>query len=128
MSKAKKIINEFNALTADLAHLQEISNLNKKYTGLSKGFVWIGTKFAYGKQIQHGARIKYTDENNRNYKISVSISDNPKVVAGKESSIPEKNLKELDKWIKLNKKKLLDYWEEGYDYDTMEFITSLEKI
>ena len=95
--------------------------------GLSGGVVWIGTKNAYDTQIVHGARIKYTYENNTSFKISVSISDNPEVVAGKEDSVSTKNLKELYKWVRINKTKLLDYWEKGDTYMTTKFIASLKK-
>jgi|APHig6443717497_1056834.scaffolds.fasta_scaffold29475_1 hypothetical protein len=131
MSKIQKILkrlNKSNLLNNDLIPLQEMSNLDTDDTGLSKGVVWIGTKSAYGTQIQHGARVKYTDENNTNFKISVSISDDPKVIAGKVDSIPATNLKELYKWIRINKTKLLDYWREGDTYITKKFIAGLKKI
>lgn len=127
MDKSKKI-RKLNTLDEDLIHLREMCNLDIEDTGLSKGVVWIGTTYAYSIQIQHEARIKYTDENNTNFKISVSISDDPRVVLGKEDSIPEENLKELYKWIRINKTKLLDYWREGYTYSTRQFLNSLEKI
>lgn len=128
LRKALKRLKELNPPDSDLIPLYEMSNLDTNDTGLSGGVVWIGTKYAYGIQIGHGARIKYTDENNTNFKISVSISDDPKVVAGKEDSVSAKNLKELYKWIKINKTKLLDYWEKGDTYITKKFITSLKKI
>jgi len=131
MSKVEKIIerlNELNLLDNDLVPLHEMSNLDTDDTGLSGGVVWIGTKYAYVTQIGHGARIKYTDENNTKFKIIVSISDDPKVVAGKEDSVSAKNLRELYKWVKINKTKLLDYWEKGDNYITKKFIVGLKKI
>lgn len=108
--------------------LNEFANLDTDDTGLSNGVIFIGTKYSYNRQILYGAIVKYTDENNTMFKISVSISDNPKIIEGIKDSVSEKNLKELYKWIRINKTKLLDYWEKGNTYITKKFIESLIKI
>ena len=126
MNKIEKVNEVLNELRDP--YLFEMSNLDTDDTGLSNGIIYISTKYAYGTQIPHSARIKYTNDNNTMFKVSVTISDNPEIVVGEKDSIPSKNLKELYKWIKINKIKLLDYWENGNTYITKKFLNSLEKI
>jgi hypothetical protein len=93
--------------------LFEMSNLTKAETGLDVT-IWVSVK-----SHPAGPRIKVNLDSslsfNRDSNFSVSISDNPTVVAGDTEKniikkLGTKKLEDVYDWVKLNKNVLDDYW------------------
>ena len=100
--------------------LYEMSNLFPNRTGL-KYTIWILTKSGREK---HGPRIKVF---NKDWSISVSIDNNPEIKDQKgKVNIKNKDLKDIYKFILLNKKTLLDHWNGKID--SADLSEKLEKI
>ena len=88
--------------------LFEMSTLGRNETGIDKYNIWVSTK----GNSKHGPRIKISSINrSNNLDVVISISDNPEIKTGK-NIIKNIYIKEIKKWIILNKKVLLDYWFE----------------
>jgi hypothetical protein len=83
--------------------------------------IWISTKNA-----NHGPRIKVFKSSPRSENFSVSITDDPKVVAG-NSFVSSKDLKNIIKFILINKDVLLDYWNAITD-NTDEVLNRIKHI
>lgn len=99
--------------------LFEMSNLNTKRTGLNE-LIWVS-----GKNANHGPRIKvFEGQSPSGRNFSVTIENEPKVVG--ISFVSSKELKNIIKFIKLNKDTLLKYWE--YVIDTESMINSIKPI
>lgn len=81
-------------------------------TGL-KEYIWISTKMS-----SHGPRIKvYETPGGKNF--SVTVEDQPKVVAGK-SFVNSKEFKEICKFIIKHKDDLIGYWNSELSTEEME--------
>jgi len=81
-------------------------------TGL-KEYIWVSTKLA-----SHGPRIKvYETPGGPNF--SVSIEDEPRVVAGK-CFVNTKEFKEICKFIIKHKDDLIGYWNSELSTEEME--------
>ncbi len=116
---------------ADLVHIDEgeeeslfeMANLRQSSTGLPM-VIWVSEK----GHAQHGPRIKvsktHSHKANVTDAISVSISDEPEIVAGEGLSTRDFN--SVKNYIKLNKDVLLDYWYG--EIDTAELISKLKKV
>lgn len=98
-------------------YLGEIAYLPKSKTNIN-GFVKIRSKIPF-----HSKTIKYYRNppflRNKNY-ASILISDDPKIVKDKfksDKKITQKEKNMLFKWIKNNKIKLDDLWENGRNWD-----------
>ncbi len=102
--------------------LSEMANLRQKATGLPVN-IWISSK-----EPSHGPRIKVQNNYLLNLQasnfFSVSISDEPKVVAGDIGNLSSKDLQSVYKWVILYKDDLLDVWN-GTLYPTA-FIKKLK--
>lgn len=121
MKKKLKRIQEF--LDTDEA-LFELANLDKFDTGLPM-MVWIGEK-----RGPHGPRVKvartYNHRTIAGDSFSVSIVDKPKIVAGDQGVISNKDVKKVINWILLNKTMLLQYWDSKII--TREMFELLQKL
>lgn len=109
--------------------LFEMSNLTKAETGLDV------TVWASVKTHPAGSRIKVNLDSslsfNRSSNFSVSISDNPTVVAGDtEKNIIKKlgvkRLNDVYTWVKLNKDVLTDYWDSKIS--TKQLMDRVQKL
>ena len=104
--------------------LYEMSNLVQKRTGLPM-IIYISTK-AFSK---HGPRIKvqtnHSQKTSANSFVSISISDDPKIMAG--TGLSNKDFEIVKKFILENKKILLDFWNENIDVgDVLENLKKSE--
>jgi hypothetical protein len=105
----------------------EMTNLQEEDTGIA-GVIFISTVMG-----SHGPRVKYFVKTGRDQpSFSVSISEEPMVLA---SSLPERTLKRaapsVIRWVKLNRKALLRFWNEGecMSIDELhDFAKSLKKL
>ena len=89
-----------------------------KDTGL-KEIVWVSPK-----NVNHGPRIKVYNLN-KSKDFSVTIEDNPRVVAGK-CFVSGKEFERIVEFIKINKENLLKYW--NYGLSTQELASNMLKV
>jgi hypothetical protein len=115
----KKFVKIIQTPTEDLF---EFSNLIQADTGLPM-VVWVSVKLHSA-----GARVKVQKDDstkiNPNNTFSVSISDEPRIVAGEYND--NKNLEQLYGWIILNKDVLLQYW--NFEISTKEMLEKIKPI
>lgn len=101
----------------------EMANLRQKTTGLPM-VIWLSEK----GHTQHGPRIKasknHSDKMDIHDAVSVSITSPPDIVAG--TGLNPKDFEAVSRYIELNKKVLLQYW--NYEIDTAELIGSLKSL
>jgi hypothetical protein len=106
----------------EVEDLFEMSNLQKDDTGLSKT-VWVSVKLhSTGPiiKVNFDNSLRFDDKNN----FSVSIDNNPKVVAGGSEEviirkIGANELSDVYDWVKLNQPILLAYWNSKISTRTM---------
>lgn len=100
----------------NLKHLriEDMANFYPSSTGVEI-ILWASPGF-----VGHKPRI-YVGK--RGQDASVSIEDNPKILAGSVSDVV---FRQIVKWIKLNKTVLLSYWNE--EIDTIGLAYNLRKI
>lgn len=92
-------------------NLMEMANLAPDETGF-KHYIWCGPS-----GTKHGYRIKVVNETGRldsDDFFSLSITDNPEVIAG-ESKISAKELNKIKKWIIKNKDLLIKHANRQVD-------------
>ena len=111
--KSNNKMNKFREYVRDAEKLYEMApNYHQKDTGL-KEIIWVSSKKA-----SHGPRIKvYKTLKGENF--SVTIEDEPKVVAGK-CFVNSKELKRIFEFIILNKDNLIKYWNFIIDSDELD--------
>lgn len=111
--KSNNKMNKFREYVRDAEKLYEmVPNYYQKDAGL-KEIIWVSSKKA-----SHGPRIKvYKTLKGENF--SVTIEDEPKVVAGK-CFVNSKELKRIFEFIILNKDNLIKYWNFIIDSDELD--------
>lgn len=87
-------------------------------TGL-KEIIWVSPKNA-----NHGPRIKVYNLN-KSKDFSVTIEDEPKLIAGK-CFVSSREFAKIIEFIKLNKENLLKYW--NYGLSTQELAHNMLKV
>jgi hypothetical protein len=105
----------------------EMTNLQEEDTGVP-GVIFISTIMG-----SHGPRVKYFLKAGRDQpSFSVSIAEEPKILA---NSLPQRTLRrampDVVAWVKLNRKALLRFWNEGDTWSIREvaaFVASLKKV
>ena len=101
----------------------EMANLRQKTTGLPM-VIWVSEK----GHTQHGPRIKvskiHSDKMDITQSVSVSITSPPEIVAG--AGLSPQDFEVVSRYIELNKKVLLGYWNG--ELDTAELIGGLKKL
>ncbi len=121
MSRAKTI-DQVNVEENDLESLFEMANLRQNSTGLDM-VIWVSEK----GHTKHGPRIKVSKTHSHKANImdsvSVSISDDPEIVAGE--GLSNNDFEHVQEYIRRNKDVLLDYWYG--EIDTAELIGRLKK-
>lgn len=99
-----------------------MSNIRQLLTGL-KMVVWV---FVRGS-AKHGPRIKVSPTHSHKIQpeglVTVSIEDVPRVIRGK---LEEQDFEEVSRWIKTNRKLLLDYWD--CEISTDELVAGIRRI
>ena len=111
----------------DEDQIVEMPNLSSARTGVD-GVMFISTQMG-----GHGPSVKYFVRPGRSQpSFSVSIEDNPKVVA---NSLPQpvasRMAPTMIEWVKLNRTALLDFWHHGdtwLDEQVTAFKEGLQKL
>lgn len=111
-------------LVRDFDYVFSMSNISPKRTGLSCN-IWVDDTGSY-RNVPHSVpRVKITEGD---YQISVSISDNPKVLA-KSTHIPHsvmKHMRDAMSYVSRNYDILLRYYKDGGEtYDTQDMFDDL---
>lgn len=104
--------------------LSEMANVRPAKTGLSM-VVYISTKF----EVPHGPRLKVCKKHGDKFigdTFSITISDEPRIIGKTGKEISAEDIIKVKKFIFLNKKTLLDYWD--LKIDTADMIMSMKKI
>lgn len=105
-----------------------MANVGPKRTGLPGSIV----VFVNMKQGSHGPCIKVS--NIRGHMaptdtFSVSVDDDPQVVAGRPKGLSSQELQAIRSWIVKNKQVLLDYWNAGQtNMETEDLYRRLEPL
>jgi len=108
-------------------HLYEFANVNSKRTGIKKLMIHV---YSQGdKELNHAPRIKVSNvyEKFRENDCFVVNILTLQIEEG-EVKIKSNELSDLLRWIKLNRKVLINYWKVGTEISTDEFLDSLKKI
>ena len=105
MSKASNLLER-------LGPLWEMADLDSRDTGIHGIVIYVSPS-----QHSSGPRIKVGKNNgtmrSHKYSFSMTISDNPEIIAGSPEGIANSKKIELVKiWIKKNKDILLKYWNK----------------
>jgi hypothetical protein len=108
-------------------HLEAMSNLRPRTTGVDGAIIWISAGEFSGSEAQHGPRIKVVlgdkaTTEGLNEAVSVRLTD-PPVVLG---TLPGKVKKQVIKFIEKNREALLQHWKG--DLDSKETLDLLEKV
>lgn len=81
---------------------------------------------------QHGPRIEVSNIRGRMVPtdtFSVSIEDQPQVVAGSPRGFSQAELQAVYGWVTKNQALLLDYWNaDSTNLDTLTFLQRLQKV
>lgn len=115
---------EDNILTEE--QLCEMARVSRKESGINVVIFASRSEYVSGR---HWARIKVSNVPrtfSKSDNFSVSITDNPGVISGK-SKLKNSELESVIDWVKLNKKVLLDYWNNVYESDA-DFLADLIKV
>ncbi len=121
--KKLKYTKEFKEFEKDLNEAEflfEMANYYEDVTGLPM-VIWVGSK----SKAKHGPRIKvqrnYIQRMDSSDLFTVSISDDPQIVAGNKGSITTDDLGKVFKWVIVNKDILLQLWRmEFRDFHQFE--------
>ena len=104
--------------------LFEMATIAEKRSGVNLR-IWTSMK-----RGSYGPRIKVTQSGEQltnSNSCSISISDNPRILAGNKKIINSNQLKLVSSWIILNKDVLLKLWNGGYD-DSGDFLDDIKKV
>jgi len=104
--------------------LFEMANFREKKTGFP------GVVFVSSKMASHGPRVKYyLRADKQSASFSVSIAEEPQVVANSMKYYDVAFYsKYVIEFVRNNYEALLDFWENGHDYDTDELIEFINDI
>ena len=100
-------------------HVADMANLHKDATGINVIIT------ATSKMPRHKPRVKV--RKNLKESFSLSIEDEPKLLAGSTSIVTPKELEPVKQWIFLNKDILLEYWNDEL-FNTKRLYTETKKV
>ena len=105
MSKASKLIER-------LEPLWEMADLDSRDTGIQGIVIYVSpAQHSSGPRIKVGKNSGAMRSHRNSF--SMTISDNPKIIAGSPDGITNsKNIELIKIWIKKNKDILLKYWKK----------------
>jgi hypothetical protein len=122
----KNVVERFQAKTAEF-HLEAMSNLLPRDTGVEGAVIWISAGEFYGVDAQHGPRIKVvlgnkiTTEGLREA-VSVRLTT-PPVVLGE---LPGRVRKQVIQFVEKNRDVLLRHWNG--ELASKETLDLLERV
>lgn len=96
----------------------DMANLREEDTGIDAE-IWVSAKFP-----GHKPRVKVKKDS---HSVSISIEDQPKVLAPKNPKLDPGTIKAVMKWVAINKDLLLEYWNDPNFY-TKRIYTETKKV
>jgi hypothetical protein len=90
--------------------------IDSEFTGLPM-MVWLYTLGNKGQLPILKVQNTYTDKIDSDIRFTITISDAPKIINGDTREITDSDLEKVFTWIILNKKILIDMWDEKIDDD-----------
>jgi len=107
--------------------IYEFANLRSNRTGIKKLMIHVYSQA--DKELPHGPRIKVSNVYEKFRKDDCFVI-NILTLEIEEGNvkITSKELSDLLKWIKLNRKALLKFWKSGEELAIDDFLDSLKKI
>ena len=112
-SLARRFLEDYGQ-TNSVQSLYEMSNISQRKTGVD-AVIWYSTRNG-----QHGPRIKLGLKSNLiscGDCVSISIEDEPKVVAGNPNLFSKDTIQDAITWVKKNKDLLMKVWNGEITYD-----------
>lgn len=104
----------------DYQEIADMANLYERTTGINTRI------YISSKEGKHGPRVKvYSTDRSKSF--SLSIEDDPKVLAGDASVVTNKMLKQAKQWVSLNKDVLVYYWSHP-EMDILDLLNSIKKV
>ena len=113
--------------TSSLNDIYEFANLRSTRTGINK--IVVHAYCQGDKEAPHGPRIKvsnFYEKYRRNDCFIINVLT-LKVEEGVVKITP-KEFNDVVKWIKLNKKLLIEFWESKGEMDIDDFLNRIKKI
>jgi len=109
-------------LHEETMNLWEMANLRPQITGVKNVIIWVSS----GEEVKHGPRIKVV--RGRKWKkgeeATVPLTGLPRVIG--DINLTQDEFAQIIKWIQLNKKVLMKYWQS--ELYTDELLDQLERI
>ena len=118
----ENIAARFQEKTSEF-HLESMSNLLPKDTGVDGAVIWISAGEFYGVDAQHGPRIKVVLGRKITTEAVSVRSTNPPVVLG---DLPGKIRKQAVQFVEKNREVLLRHWNG--ELDSKETLNLLEHV
>jgi len=103
-------------------NLWEMANLRSEFTGIDGYIIWISS----GEAAKHGPRIKVSkgirwDKNNS---ATIPLTGKPRIIG--DLNVTQSEFSEIIKWVNLNKKILLEFWNSKLSTD--QVLNLLKKV
>ncbi|HIR37003.1 MAG TPA: hypothetical protein IAC93_01360 [Candidatus Limisoma gallistercoris] len=95
----------------------DMANFYHDFTGVD-AVIWVSPKYAGYKP-----RVKITKGDDS---ASMSIEDEPEILAPKNSKLDASIINAAKQWIVLNKETLIGYWD--MEFDTSVLVSKLKKL
>lgn len=95
----------------------DMANFYQDFTGVD-AVIWVSPKYA-----GHKPRVKITKGDDS---ISMSIEDEPEILAPKNPKLDASIINAAKQWIVLNKETLIGYW--NMEFDTSVLVSKLRKL
>lgn len=115
MSKIENELDELDSFNEDICF--EMANFHREDSGLSCNF-WLDELGKDRKKKDKSPRIKIEDPNHKGNFISISISPNPKILAGKFDK--STNINDIFNFIRKNYTDLMKVWNK--EMTTLDFM------
>lgn len=108
--------------------LYEFANLSSRQTGIENVVIHAYSQ-GDGKKVKHGPRIKVSNVYGKYSKSDMFVLEvkTGDIVEG-TCKLSSKELKTIQRWIKLNKEELIEYWNSEGEMLTDDFFDSLKKV
>jgi hypothetical protein len=106
-----------------------MSNIKSERTGLPNFIcIWISSS----EGAQHGPRIKVSNVRGKSAgmqnSFSVTVSNNPEIIAGSPDNFSSKELVAVNEWVVLNQVVLITFWKNPFGWDSIDVIAKLKKL
>jgi len=103
-------------------NLWEMSNLYSQDTGITSVTLWLGS--GTGKQHGPNVKVSYGTKWNPNKNSTIPLYGQKKIIGN--ANISQSQFDEIQRWINLNKKTIMQYWNN--EISTAGMISQIKKL